>query len=99
MLLPVEDYVNHPTIIHAWDNTPRSGANGQVIHDADPELYRCCLRKAIELSNLHPPGENIVFMPSLGTNGRKVTTWNLIFAMGMHFCRWSSRKLPCLRGC
>lgn len=61
---PVEGYINHPTIIHAWDNTPRSGANGQVIHDADPELYRRCLRRAIEFANIHPPGENIVFLKS-----------------------------------
>jgi lipopolysaccharide biosynthesis protein len=62
--LDVAGYVNHPNIIHAWDNTPRSGKNGLVIHDADPEIYRLCLRKALEISSRHRPEENIVFLKS-----------------------------------
>lgn len=40
----------HPSVIHAWDNTPRSGANGLVFRKSSPSLFRVALRKAFDLT-------------------------------------------------
>ncbi len=65
-LLPVrvESHDNYPCIVHAWDNSPRSGKNALVLHESSPELYRGILRKAIELRIDRPPEENIVLVKS-----------------------------------
>ena len=34
---------------HAWDNTPRSGANGLVFNGSSPKLFGEALRKAFSL--------------------------------------------------
>jgi hypothetical protein len=31
-----------------WDNTPRSGLDGIVFHDSNPEIFRRHLKEAIE---------------------------------------------------
>jgi lipopolysaccharide biosynthesis protein len=40
----------YPSVVHAWDNSPRSGVNGLVFHRSSPELFRTALRKAFELT-------------------------------------------------
>jgi hypothetical protein len=65
-LMPVlvEAFDNYPCLIHAWDNSPRSGKNGLVLHDSKPELFRVLLRKALEVRRHVPRDENIIFLKS-----------------------------------
>jgi hypothetical protein len=60
----VKSHINYPTVLHAWDNTPRSGKNGLVIHESSPELFACCLRRAIDLGIGRPQDERVVFLKS-----------------------------------
>lgn len=43
-----KDFRQYPCVIPNWDNTPRSGVNGVVLHHATPELFRQHLRASIE---------------------------------------------------
>ena len=43
----------YPSVVHGWDNTPRSGAGGLALHKPTPDLYRNELRKAFSLSRHH----------------------------------------------
>ena len=56
----------YPQVINAWDNTPRSGANGLVFHGSTPELFRNALRRAFDL--IRDPArrkdERLVFLKS-----------------------------------
>ena len=56
----------YPQVINAWDNTPRSGANGLVFHGSTPELFRSTLRNAFDL--IRDPArrkdERLVFLKS-----------------------------------
>lgn len=63
--LPITRY---PQVINAWDNTPRSGANGLVFHGSTPVLFRNALRKAFDLTR----------DPARGKDGRLVflKSWN-----------------------
>lgn len=53
-----------PCVIPNWDNTPRSGTNGLVLHGSTPELFRLHLRRAMEIIRPNPPEEKIVFIKS-----------------------------------
>jgi lipopolysaccharide biosynthesis protein len=52
----------YPCVVPNWDNTPRSGANGLVLHESSPELFRTQLRKALALARARPPGSRLVFV-------------------------------------
>ncbi len=54
----------YPSIVHAWDNTPRSGRNGVVMVDSSPELYRRYLRKALDFVADNGLETRIVFLKS-----------------------------------
>jgi hypothetical protein len=54
----------HPCVIPNWDNTPRSGAGGYVLHESTPELFRTHLRDALDLVKSRDPRERIVFIKS-----------------------------------
>lgn len=58
----------YPTVIHAWDNTPRSGANGLVFRGSTPKLFGDALRRAF----------NLLRDPSRGNDDRLVflKSWN-----------------------
>jgi lipopolysaccharide biosynthesis protein len=50
-------------VVPNWDNTPRSGVNGLVLHGSTPELFKEMLEDAIlkvELRN--PPEERFIFV-------------------------------------
>jgi hypothetical protein len=64
MPMRVAGHDNYPCIVHAWDNSPRSGRNGLVLHESTPELFRQILRKAIEVSRHRPPEQNLVLLKS-----------------------------------
>lgn len=54
----------HPCLIHAWDNTPRSGRNGVVLHHASPAQFAELLRAAVDLARTKPPERRLVFLKS-----------------------------------
>ena len=47
-----------------WDNTPRSGSNGLVLHNSTPELFRRQLKKAIAIAKDVNSDKNIIFIKS-----------------------------------
>jgi hypothetical protein len=53
-----------PCVIPNWDNTPRSGENGLVLHGSTPELFRVHLRAAIGNVNTSLPERKIIFIKS-----------------------------------
>jgi hypothetical protein len=56
--------LSYPCLVHAWDNTPRSGANGVVLDGASPELFRRLLDGAIRLLADRPPERRLLFLKS-----------------------------------
>ena len=56
--------INYPLVIHAWDNTPRSGRNGLVLQGSNPELFRRVLRRAFDMRSKAPPEQRLVFLKS-----------------------------------
>ena len=61
---PIPNVQNYPCIIPNWDNTPRSGVSGIVLHDSTPELFRSHIRKALRMVSNSPPEHKIVFIKS-----------------------------------
>lgn len=53
---------DYPIALPNWDNTPRLGMRGLILHNATPELFRIHLREAISRVSLFPPDERIVFL-------------------------------------
>lgn len=58
------DYDYYPCVVPNWDNTPRSGANGLVLHGATPELFRNALRNALKFMSNKPAEHRLVFIKS-----------------------------------
>lgn len=61
---PVAGIESYPCVIPNWDNTPRSGANGLVLHGSTPELFRSHLQKAIQRVVDLPIARRFVFVKS-----------------------------------
>jgi lipopolysaccharide biosynthesis protein len=55
---------SYPCVIPNWDNTPRSGADGMVLHGSSPELFRTHLRKAFQSVAVLPIEKRFVFVKS-----------------------------------
>lgn len=56
--------LNYPCVVPNWDNTPRSGMNGLVLHDSRPEYFRILLRQALHNSSTSEAREPLVFVKS-----------------------------------
>jgi lipopolysaccharide biosynthesis protein len=54
----------HPCVTPNWDNTPRSGVRGIVLHESTPELFRIHLRDALGLVKSQPIEQRLVFIKS-----------------------------------
>lgn len=54
----------YPCVIPNWDNTPRSGKNGLVLHGSTPELFRIHFRNALKIIQNFPPEHKIIFVKS-----------------------------------
>ena len=54
----------YPSVIHSWDNSPRSGVNGLVLQGASPELFRSALRRAITIVKERPAENRLIFLKS-----------------------------------
>jgi len=55
---------NYPCLIPNWDNTPRSGSNGLVMHGSTPELFRMQLKKSLKIMEDSAPEHKIIFVKS-----------------------------------
>lgn len=55
---------HYPVVIPNWDNTPRVGADGLVLHASTPERFRVPLRKAISLMRDCPAERRLIFVKS-----------------------------------
>jgi lipopolysaccharide biosynthesis protein len=55
---------DYPCLIPNWDNTPRSGSSGVVLHQSTPELFKAQVRKALELTKDLPKEHQIIFVKS-----------------------------------
>jgi len=56
------DWPDYPLVLPNWDNTPRSGMRGLVLHNSTPELFRRHLREAIRRVQAKPRDERVVFI-------------------------------------
>lgn len=54
----------YPCVVHAWDNSPRTGKNAWILHNSTPELFRMHLRATIELATAKPTEHRLVFLKS-----------------------------------
>lgn len=61
---PTPGIESFPCVIPNWDNTPRSGANGMVLHGSTPSLFRQLMNKAIAYVQDRPEQHRIVFIKS-----------------------------------
>jgi len=63
-LPPEPSLTQYPSVIHAWDNTPRSGVNGIVFRGATPERFRVALGRAFNLTRQQKPNHRLIFLKS-----------------------------------
>jgi lipopolysaccharide biosynthesis protein len=53
---------DYPSVGPSWDNTPRSGVRGIVLHQSHPDLFRRNLRQAVARALRRDPSERFVFI-------------------------------------
>lgn len=58
------NYLAFPVAIPNWDNTPRSGMNGLILHNSTPELFCQHFRKTLDKVKDNPTDKKIVFIKS-----------------------------------
>ena len=58
------DFEYYPCIIPNWDNTPRSGLDGLVLHNSTPELFRIQTKIARKRVEFLPDDHRIIFVKS-----------------------------------
>lgn len=56
------EWLDYPVVLPNWDNTPRSGMRGLVLHNATPELFRKHLRQALDAVDGRRDEDKIVFL-------------------------------------
>lgn len=56
----------YPSVVHAWDNSPRSGANALVLKNSTPALFRIALKRAFDITRNRSTRSNdrLVFLKS-----------------------------------
>jgi lipopolysaccharide biosynthesis protein len=54
----------YPCIVPNWDNTPRAGRKGFVLHGSTPELFKRLLKRAIEVVQDFPIEQRLIFLKS-----------------------------------
>ena len=60
----VPGHGSYPCVVHAWDNTPRSGARGVVFRNPEPSVFRRLLRAAVASVAGKPGDKQLVFLKS-----------------------------------
>ncbi len=56
--------IRHPCLVPNWDNTPRNGVNGVVLHESTPALFQAQVRLALDLVTPKPFEHRLVFLKS-----------------------------------
>jgi lipopolysaccharide biosynthesis protein len=56
--------IYYPTVIPNWDNSPRSGLNGFVLHDSTPLLFQKAMINAKQLVKKYDEENQIIFIKS-----------------------------------
>ncbi|HEY5658656.1 MAG TPA: glycoside hydrolase family 99-like domain-containing protein [Myxococcota bacterium] len=56
--------LDYPLVLPNWDNTPRSGTRGFVLHGSTPSLFREHLQRELARVAARPPEQRIVFIKS-----------------------------------
>jgi hypothetical protein len=51
-----------PSCFASWDNSPRRGRDGIIYTNSNPALYEADLKKAIEVSRIHPSAPGLAFI-------------------------------------
>lgn len=64
MSADVPGHESYPCVVHAWDNTPRSGARGVVLRNPDPAIFDRLLRSALASVADKPAEKRLVFLKS-----------------------------------
>src|SRR5262249_46456330 len=54
----------HPCVVPNWDNSPRSGRDGLILHGSSPELFRTQVKAAISKVAGMPAEKRLVFVKS-----------------------------------
>ena len=54
--------LNYPCVGPNWDNTPRCGTRGIVLHDSTPELFSHSLRRAKDILDKLPVGKRLCYI-------------------------------------
>lgn len=60
----VSNFNDYPCLTPNWDNTPRGGSAGLVLHGSTPELFRIPLKHAIKSLQNKPMEHRVVFLKS-----------------------------------
>jgi len=60
----IHDDDKYACVIPNWDNTPRSGERGVVLHNSTPALFRKHLHEAVSAAATRPLDRRIVFVKS-----------------------------------
>jgi hypothetical protein len=55
-------YPRYDTVFPSWDNTPRKGEEGWVVHNATPEAFEHWLRLVLERTLDRPEHQRVVFL-------------------------------------
>ena len=55
---------SYPCVIPNWDNSPRSGARGLILHGSTPELFRRHVQETVRLVETKEPEDRIIFVKS-----------------------------------
>ena len=58
------DYDEFPCVVPNWDNTPRCGLQGFVLHNSTPELFKIHLREAAAQVAPRKPEKRVIFIKS-----------------------------------
>jgi len=61
---PLPHVAQHACLLPGWDNSPRSGRGGLVLHESTPELFRRQVRKVLNLGAEEPFEHRLVFLKS-----------------------------------
>lgn len=59
-----ESFDEYPCVVPNWDNTPRSGNGGFVLHESTPELFQRHLNDAVNQVIHRHPERRLVFLKS-----------------------------------
>lgn len=60
----IDGRLSYPCVIPGWDNTPRSGVRGVVLHGAAPDLFRIQVETAVRQIADREPEHRILFVKS-----------------------------------